>query len=536
MAIYISWKNTLANSPERAVANLFGYLSNRWYPVNVIGSNIYTVFEAYAQELSSASVEVAQTANDLDILQVRATSILYRSTSKIYDNFGGNIGISKLFEQNYDGFNTGSLTQSYRMQIRTLLHASNYATALESILETGQAFTGVTPLVFDHTKYYYGWRLGADLGIVYDVGNNLIVSDRNIPSIGNILPTPLPSSFATGSVFGVTYSVLGVNTVLGSKNYRYQDVEIHMFGSQFVSTSLVGNVNSAIINNLKANLVPNISYHSGYVYTRPSLSTQSVVVPLSINSEFLTNLSPTYSTGASYVGDVLMLPSGYQSNDWYYNWAYIAKNNSYVNLQFRSYASSSIPNEVYYQDFNPIPIDPLPALSTGVNMHYLLQNKNILWDIGNQQNNLVYDTVKSAGAVSTYFLSRNSDRVGIKLISSPGLFYNNTTDFANLTDMEMFYGEMWVSGINSSIGYGVGQILIKHDSAVGDYVDFVTNGYSFGVDFYHEWAFMSYKSSTGSFVTYTRDISGLMHQASTLPHYFVFSFVLNNYKIYIDGV
>lgn len=537
MSIYISWKNTIVNTPERFIANFFNYLSPRWYPVNIIKSEIYTVFNSYAQEFSSASVELTNTFNDLNLLLTRVTPISTRTTSKIYDNFGSNIGISKLYEQNYDSYNTGSLLQSYRMELKTLLEGFNSATTVESYYKTGQAFTGVTPLIFDHTKHYLGWRTGLQTSSVVDIGEGLLIGSNSFPWIGRIFSTG-STTFSINDLFGISYSVLGLNTYITSKNYKFQDIEVYMYGSSSVSTSLISAVQSAFDKVKRANQKVNIYYKSGHVYTRPSLLNQSLSTPLYTNAEYLTNISLTYKYGVSYETPVLQLPANYQNYDWYYDWNYSIKNTSFVKLFYRSYSSNIIPSTVYYQEYNKTPVEPLPYSSASIHSQYLLQDKSTIWDVGGNGINLKYIYYLGGGGPSpitslTYIRSRNRDRLGIKNSIGTGVFYTGSVE-SILTFGDSFYGEMWAYGINS-LSSGTGSIIFKHDNIFNSYSTLNT-GFSFGINFPLQQAFLSIAPRIGDSVTnLTASISPYLQQSSSLPHYFAFSFSSKYLAIYCDG-
>jgi len=534
MAIYISWKNTIVNTPERFISNMFGYLSSRWYPTNVIKSEPYTLFNAYAQELSSSSVELTNVYRDLDLLQVRTTAIQQRTQSKMYDNFGSNIGIGKLFEQNHDGFSTSSLLQSYRMTIRTLLDGFNYANSIEGYNKVGQAFTGVSPLIFDHQRQYLGWRLGMETGSVAETGDGFIISNVDFYWQGRLIPTG-STSLDLGDSFGITYSALGLNTYLGSKDYKHRDIEIHAYASESVGQSFKNNVQSAFNKVIKANQKAIVSYESGYSYFRPAFSTQSLSSELYRNSEFLTNILPTRQYGVPYDTEVVQLPAAYKEYDWYYDWAYTVKNDSSIKFFYRSYPSSLIPEEVYYQERSFQLVDILPYATGSVYAQYLLQDKNTMWDVSGNQINLSYDTTFTTGAVpATFYRGRNSELLGVKVTDLPGLYYKGLVE-SFLTYGDNFYGEMWLSGINSE-AVGTGSVIFKHDNTFIDYAQLST-GYAFGIDFGLQRAFINIKPEIASSASESVSVSiaSYLAQSSKLPHYFAFGFTPNSLSIYGDG-
>ena len=112
----------------------------------------------------------------------------------MYDNFGAVVGVNKYFNQDYDTYTAGTVDlMPYRQELRFLYLASFAGSTDAGLQLAGQAFTGIAPLFFQELDNYPGWTLGKYAGSVLAVGNNFIVIDQNIPSIGCILPVDIAS-------------------------------------------------------------------------------------------------------------------------------------------------------------------------------------------------------------------------------------------------------------------------------------------------------------------------------------------------------
>ena len=112
--LFLNWSNTQEGTQDWFVLSLFNSLSERWYPKNIIGSTDYDFLSMYAQEFVLVDQEVQQTMDDLAIETCRVLPVANNTTSKLYDNFGRYFETNKLFSQDYELFNTGSVIQSYR--------------------------------------------------------------------------------------------------------------------------------------------------------------------------------------------------------------------------------------------------------------------------------------------------------------------------------------------------------------------------------------------------------------------------------------
>ena len=230
MGFLLQWQNYIARSKDRITANLFSYLSPRWYSTAIIGSNVYDIFNMYADQLSSASLEVEQTFKDLSIQTARSIPIYGQTNSKLYDNFGYIFQANKLFNQDYELYNDTNLLTSYRQQLRFLSEAYLIGSTIDSINKVGQSYTGASPIILEPYTDHIGWRLTSFSASVIDVGKNVLLLDTDYPGIGNILYTNETSEFL-GKTLYYSQSRLGYNTNPISKQHYYSGLKIFIYGS-----------------------------------------------------------------------------------------------------------------------------------------------------------------------------------------------------------------------------------------------------------------------------------------------------------------
>ena len=327
MTLYLKWQDYAPVSQPRMVANLMGTLSRRCYPVNIIGSTIYDIFNMYGQELYSASVEENQVFSDLFINTARSVPIDNRTTSKIYDNFGRLVGVGKQALQDFTHFTTGSLaTESYRQQLRLLYEAAQAGTTYVGLQKVGQSYSGISPLFAPVLTQNSGWVLTTYTGSVVAAGDGFIQVDSYLPRIGNILPTN-GLTFNSGDSYIVSWSKLGTNTKLVGAKDLYSGIRIWVYNSPTASIeggSLRMSEESAITHNLRADMDPLFFYPGSasvaspfnyMAYYRPDNVLAGGTTAVTIDGTFLVspfgylvNHAPTAATGSEFVGDVVRLP------------------------------------------------------------------------------------------------------------------------------------------------------------------------------------------------------------------------------------
>ena len=321
MSIYLKSLQTTKDTQDRFTANLFSNLSNRWYPVNIIGSTLYDVLSMYGLEFASGSIEITQTANDLFIETVRAGIVDGHSGSKMYENFGILVDTDKLPYQEYGQFNTGSVLNSYRTLLKFLTLAHTEGTTDDALARVGQAFTGISPVVLEMATTYPGWTLTSYTGsVVTTIG--LATSDQRYAYVspafgrfGSTIPVQTPE-IVTGSTVSLSYSVLGTNTVVYDQDAYHAGVMLFFFipyGTSAYNTAVRAGITNAVSRVLPAYITPIIAYSLDFVSWRPvappadtmvASSSVFAVSPLG----WVYNATPTPISGSMYTTDVIQIP------------------------------------------------------------------------------------------------------------------------------------------------------------------------------------------------------------------------------------
>ena len=474
MTTFLNWKNYESRSRERLITDLFSYLSPRWYPVNVIGTDTYYIFKMYTDQLSSASLESQQIFEDLFIKSVTSNPSTGRSVSKMYDNFGSLFEVNKLFEQDYEEYNQAYYLQSYRQQLRFLSEAYFNDPVIKSIKLVGQSYNGISPVMEESCRDVLGWKLQTVTGSILSVGDDVVVLDKIIPRIGNIYP--LATSSVVGDTFTYTFSKLGVNTkLIGTKRYN-SGVDLYIFASGGGSNSFQSSIENSIDNVLKSDIISRYYYSDTFVIWKPSTSS----LPLSTNvfsyasggyiynntyvnsineiyldlvpgSEITGEITPFYKW--SITSDVIGLPTNYNNYTWYYDWSVLTRNETSYKVYLRSYPQEDIPDTVYFKEYRSelnsglllSQINPSGSLQgTG---HWLFTTLSRANDITGYTNDL---TQISGSITSQYILPREQTKLGWKLqtgsINLAKTVYNNDLDLYN----KNFLWEGWIYGIDSN--------------------------------------------------------------------------------------
>jgi hypothetical protein len=529
--IFLRWQNNEDGSADRFTMSLFSYISPRWYPINVINSEIYSTFEMYGAALSDAQAELDQTYNDLNIDTTRIASTGNRTTPKIYDNFGYQFMVTKLFNQYYDNFATSSVLSSYRQELRVLAQAFLSGGSIEGINDIGYAFTGIAPLVIQPLKADNRWRLTNVTGSVAQVTNEFIVPTHPIPVFGYYIPAQ-GFNFNPGDNFIVSYSKLGYNTKLRSKEEAYSrlDVTIYSGTASTGSISFINAVTNALNHIIKADQYLHLTFSDKLAYYRPQTGTGSVqitdVFALSTTG-YLYNSAPISATGSAFLTDVLQLPGNYQNYDWFMDWMLLTSNDAYAKVEIREYNSSIIPDSVYFKEYN---VDPIPLLATpdkGVmGLHWLFcSNAATIYDISGNGFNI--NMLNSTTNVPTYVPSRSQGRLA--LISGSGTLYYAKVDNADLQFSSGFYSKMWINGINNNISANAHKLEIKNYSLTSP-----INGYGFGIDIDNRSMFINI-SINNVVTTATASIAYLFNETIENPHYFGYTYYLGKAYFYLDN-
>ncbi|MFA5397542.1 MAG: hypothetical protein WC346_16145 [Methanogenium sp.] len=503
MSIFLNWKNYSSRSKERIISNLFSYLSPRWYPVNVIGSNIYSLFDTYADQLSSASLESEQVFKDLFIKSIRTTPVGDNITSKMYDNFGSVFEVNKLFEQDYELYDLDYYLQSYRQQLRFLSEAYFDSTTIRSIQNVGRSYNGIAPVIEQSSKDVLGWKLQTVTGSIISVGDNLLVLDTSIPKIGNIYITS--TGAVVGDTFLYTYSKLGYNTkLLGHKRYN-SGINCTIFASGFGSTSFKGSIENSIENVLKADIIARYGYsdkfaiwkpfsplytpisnlftfgNGGYYYNNQSISPSSEIeYELVPNDIVYGNTTPVYK-GAITSG-VVELTDDYLNYIWYYDWSTLIRNDTSIRVFLRSYSSNIIPSTVYFKEYKHILskdnlLSKLPTSGSLTPLgHWVFTSLNRANDITGYNEDLL--SLDTGSMASSYIISRDQTKLGWQLTSGSINLSATTYEEQDLYNKD-FLWEGWIYGIDYNF-YGSSKYYeFKRSSTPSTGYGLSSDGYSF---------------------------------------------------------
>lgn len=488
MTTFLNWKNYEPRSRERLITDLFSYLSPRWYPVNVIGTDTYYIFKMYADQLSSASLESQQIFEDLFIKSVTSNPTTGRSVSKMYDNFGSLFEVNKLFEQDYEEYNQIYYLQSYRQQLRFLSEAYFNDPVIKSIKLVGQSYNGISPVIEESSRDILGWKLQTVTGSILSVGDNIVILDKIIPRIGNIYP--LATSSVVGDSFTYTYSKLGVNTkLIGTKRYN-SGIDLYIFASGGGNTSFQNSIENSINNVLKSDIISRYYYSDQFVIWKPSTSSlplsttvfsyagggyiynntyinsvNEIYLDLVPGSEITGEITPFYKW--SITSDVIGLPVNYNENyTWYYDWSVLTRNDTSYKVYLRSYPQEDIPDTVYFKEYRSklnqglllSEIEPSGSLE-GIG-HWMFTTLSRANDISGNSN----DLTQISGSITTeYILPREQAKLGWKLqtgiINLAKTVYDNELDLYN----ENFLWEGWIYGVDSNFQQADNFFIFKRE-------------------------------------------------------------------------
>jgi hypothetical protein len=555
--IFIDWKDYASRSINRILSSLFSYLSSRWYPVNIIGSNTYNILKMYADQISSASIESFQLFNDLFIEGVRTTPFpTDRSSSKMYENFGYLFEVSKNISQEYEIHNY--ILQGYRQQLRFISEALFDSTTIKSIHQVGQAYNGVSPLVRESVRDVLGWKLQTVTGSILSIGDNLVILDAEIPKKGNLYYTNLPAS--VGDPYLYTYSKLGFNTkLLGKKRYN-SGINCTLFlDSTIATSSIVRSIENSINNVLKVDIIPyydvsdkisiwkpspmSIPSHSsnlfmyasgGYIY-----NTQQVLLwrdPIYETDPYVSLIDiPSYKGAltSGYLGIMDINPD----ITYYYDWSVLLRNDARYKVYMRSYPGQPIPRTVYFREYLPgynkfSLLSDIESSKDLQPINHLIFNKlNEVEDISTVNNLTLW---VSGSFKTTYIRGREPLKLGWKLSSgSLILIYNDVASDLSQTN---FLWEGWIYGIDTTFQ---GVFVYKYEDLPSPHEMTVipeNNGYSIAIESYDFLSgFFSFNiNNSGSITTVRANISEYLEELPYRPHYFACLSINNVIYLQVD--
>ncbi len=543
---YLQYQSYSIGTSERFIYDLFSSISPRWYPNNIINStgstkslDVYNIFEMYAQQFASASTDLQETYNNLFIETVSTGSSSDTSSSFIYNNFGAALGVGKIFLQDYETFSTSSVLMSYRQQLRMLIEAFYAGASYEGIQRVGQSFTGISPIITQYEIDRPGWNLTTISGSVLEVGEDFFVGSNPFERSRYIFPNSctayvsgsgyINTTFSVGDNYHISYSKLGINTKIYSSNHVYGSSDIYAFVATGSTGSVQSSLTSKLNNVLRADMSMNLSLDSNFVYDKPQSGSVGFFWNYSSGSYVYNNQSIVY--GAIINSNVLQLPVGYSSYDWYYDWAVLKRNDAYYQIGFRTYSSSSIPSSVYFMNYDPSPV-PLLPFSTGslyLGSHYLVESSGSFRDVSGFGNNLKLST----GSQPILIRGRNTSLFGNLFTGSVTSYTGSTSGSMNFGSGSAFYCEMWVRGLDTSSVGNFNSLIFKNQSTVDTNTSLAGNGYGFRIGATSQTISLSIYS--GSLQTVSASISPLFQELPNRYHYLGYTWISGSVYLYLDG-
>jgi hypothetical protein len=271
MSIFLYQNTEVNRSYADYIVRLLRHLDNKWYPTQVIGSEVYDIESMYADQISSASAEVIQTYYDTSIQYVRDGALQGRYTSKMYDNFGISYEVNRYFTQDYNDYDSSYFIQSYRQQLRLLAYASTVGTTDEALMKVGQAFSGISPHIIHPIRDVVGWKLSTYRRTVVEQGTDYLILNEEIPHIGFIIYIVNAIDFAVGTNVAISWSKLGHNTKLISGVDLYSGVRLTFFIHSTLATDATYTdvIENATRNVLKSDLRPRFTFSEDCILDRP---------------------------------------------------------------------------------------------------------------------------------------------------------------------------------------------------------------------------------------------------------------------------
>ena len=543
MAISINWKNTLPDTPDFFTANLFQNISKRWYPQNIIGSNLFYIFDTYAQEFATGSVEITQVFQDLAIDTVRTGVIADRLYNKMYDNFGVLLDINKSPYQYYDQFNSGSVLNSYRTELKFLALSNLESMTPDALKRVGQAINGISPVVIQPLINYNGWVLTTYTGSVLNIfsspsSQSYVVVDPPFGRYGTVLPITNPSVINIGDTISLSYSILGFNTVLHDAYLKNSGVLLYFFistGSLDYTNSIQNTIYNAVKSVLPAYIEPTIYYSSDFTYWRPPIVSTDIfasgsnIIAISPHG-WLYNATPTTPTGSQFTTDVIKIPSNTHSYNWFYDWAVITKNDARCDVEVRQYNSASIPSTIPWKKYDPTSPIQLFSQPSGSSLiaHWSMAAKTSKDSpadlLGN--NNTLNNTT------STYY----SNGLGISRRELQSILGSNTSlamagnNLLSTNVTGSFSWETYVYRLDANTILSGGELSIQWNSS-GGYIIWDYNGYSGAKNINFSVNTTANSLVTASIIPYLQE-SGIPPQY----HYFAGTYLQGvGLYLYIDG-
>jgi hypothetical protein len=330
-----------------------------------------------------------------------------------------------------------------------------------------------------------------------------------------------------GSGFYISYSKLGTNTKLRSKQSAYSSMEATFYTASS-STGSSGFINSLITSAqhvLKADQSLRITLSDKFAYYRPQSGTSSIIIndvhALSPTG-YLYNYNSTGATGSQWESAVIQMPPYYQSYDWFMDWMVVRANDAYLVPEVRSYSLQNIPNTVYYSIYSDSPISLLPTPAVGeVGGQWMFYEPNsMLYDISGNNNNIPF---VSEGSPSQYQVGRDERR--LCTVFGTGTTIYSTGSSSMLDFSNSFRGEAWVFGVDNTSS---GSFTMERYNTVSN------TGYSFGIDIDNQVMFIDIMNGVPA-IRASSSIENLLNEVPRRAHYFGYTYVEGMAYFYLDG-
>lgn len=596
MSIYLYPSSYSLESKERALTNLFKHLSPEWYPQNVISSDIYYFLEMYAEQFSLGATEARSVWKDLFIETARSSTLSERSTSRLYDNFGAPLNIDKNYLQDFEDYNTGSLLQSYRQQLRYIYNNLRFGGTLEGLRGIGKAFFGVGAVSEEEINAIRGWRLfsitGSVIGIDYN--NEFIIGNTYIPRLGYKVPVQV-NSLVLGQKFTISYSKLGINTWLRRDTtstvqhlvYNYTATGSISYASASLSKALNEIVPAGMeLINMHSNKVQTKRFSSAFEssfmeyapgdYLRNTRRTSAAGEPVTGAVIFISgeDLGGSFSLGFAAGFDIVNPDSSGSATprivdfdpnnvDWMYDWVIMTRNESYVDVEMRTYMSQSIPNTVYFQPLKRDGADIMSFASGARGGHWICNNGMYFDEIsGNSINSRLYRQDSLSTAAPRIVSARYFQGLGVLANEDRMFFSGSITSSGSMPLDGNWFAEMWIYGINQnsaedlnhisftlqenetvldvgtgggfSLGFDTGFAVTTVSSSIIPSIVGDTNpGIKFGINGVDKTAFLWLNDGTEKIVT--ASIASYFFEEGVRPHYLACTYYSGSVYLYIDG-
>lgn len=441
MSLY-SFNNSNPSTGSFYITRLFSELSNRWYPGSIYYTNIYYVFNAFAEQFVKFYNNYQQYINNTALETVSTSSINNRTYSQMYATYGYLVDSSKQSQQDFLDYNYTNAMQPYVNTI-AMLNKAAYTGLRSSGLDTiGQAYTGVAPDYIEQAVDYKGWNLTVEtldvLGI--DTHYMYLNTTRSSGSIehSNIIELPNVNIFGNTTKV-LSYSKLGLNTKIYSRKETNSSLMTTFFGNLNTYNFASGSLKNAIINSaakmLRADFAIRPFYSNGYSNWRPNSSQQDLYIQNNklVNWDRISDITTVTSS-------ILPLASG--SYIYSYDWNSTFYNSASASLLVRSYPAAVIPDTVYYKEVkNSTPPYLMP---TSGSLHYISKYISSSGSVFVDMNSAGLTMDQYSGTASVT-ISKRKDKFSTALDHT----YYYASAINRVGTYNAFTVEAWIKGIDT---------------------------------------------------------------------------------------